>query len=116
MQADLTDEASLATAVAGSTFVIHVASPISVYQTEDEYVRPAVDGTLGVLRACKANGVRRCVITSSIAACMKPVEADKPADGIINESMWSEVPATSAGFMQMYAKSKTMAEKAAWDF
>ena len=89
----MTDEASLASAVAGSTFVVHVASPIAVFATEDEYIRPAVDGTLGVLRACKVNGVRRCVITSSVAACMKPSEADMPANGIIDESVWSEVKA-----------------------
>ena len=39
-----------------------------------------------------------------------------PANGIIDESVWSEVKATTEGFMQMYAKSKILAEKAAWDF
>lgn len=85
--------------MAGSTFVIHVASPIEVFQTENEYVRPAVDGTLGVLRACQANRVQRCVITSSIASCTRPAEADRPADGIIDESHWSEVLPETQGFI-----------------
>ena len=84
VQADLTDDASLASAVAGSTYVVHIAAPISFFQTEEAYVRPAVDGTLSVLRACKANGVHRCVITSSIAACVRPPAAEAPADGVIN--------------------------------
>ena len=112
----MTDDASLASAVAGSTYVVHIAAPITFFQTEEAYVRPAVDGTLSVLRACKANGVRRCVITSSIAACVRPIEAEAPADGIINESHWSEIPAVTTHPLLMYCKAKTMAEKAAWDF
>ena len=116
VQADLTDEASLTSAIAGATYVMHVASPLALLENEDAYVRPAVDGTLAVCRACKANGVTRMVMTSSIASCMKPAEADMPADGIIHEGVWSEVRTDCEGFMQWYAKSKIMAEKAAWDF
>ena len=79
-------------------------------------MRPAVDGTLSVLRACKANGVRRCVMTSSIAACARPAEADMPANGIRDESHWSEIPSECPNPLVMYCKSKTMAEKVAWDF
>ena len=55
-------------------------------------------------------------MTSSIAALTRPSEADRPANGIIDESCWSEVLATTKGMLQMYFKSKILAEKAAWDF
>lgn len=102
--------------MSGSTFVVHVASPIGGGQTEDDYVRPAVDGTLSVLRACRANRVQRCVITSSIAACLRPSEADKPANGVIDERHWSEVRPVSRNTMHMYGKSKILAERAAWEY
>ena len=87
-----------------------------MYNTEEEFVRPAVNGTLAVLRACKANNVRRCVITSSINTCMYPTQADRPESGVIDESVWSEVKSNPQGFFQFYAKSKLLAEKAAWEF
>jgi len=66
------------------------------------------------MKACLAAGVRRCVITSSCAAIMDVADADKPADRNFNESHWSN-PDRSQG-MANYAKSKVLAEKAAWDF
>ena len=66
------------------------------------------------MRACQQGGVRRCVVTSSGYAVFEPAEADKPADGIFNESHWSN-PDREGG-MQPYPKSKVLAEKAAWDF
>ena len=54
VEADLTDAESLRKAIEGSTYVLHVASPfvIDLPRDENELIRPAVDGTLGVLRAC----------------------------------------------------------------
>ena len=71
VQADLMDEASLTAAMAGATFIVHVASPLpgSGASTEEEYCAPAKNGTLAVCRAAHANRVRRLVITSSIASC-----------------------------------------------
>lgn len=68
-QADLSDAASLNRAIAGATYVVHVASPISGPLSTAEDYKPAVDGTMAVMRACAEHGIRRCVITSSIAAC-----------------------------------------------
>ena len=116
VQADLNDEDSMTRAIEGATYVVHIASPLQVYQTEEEFVRPAVNGTLAILRACKANGVRRFVMTSSIASCMYPSESDRPESGIIDASIWSEVKSNPQGFYQFYQNSKILAEKAAWDY
>lgn len=69
VEADLTNDSALQKAVAGSTYVVHIASPISDgYETEESIVGPAVRGTLSIVRACAENGVRRCVICSSTSA------------------------------------------------
>ena len=77
-------------------------------------VKPAVNGTLAVMKACSAAGVKRCVITSSIAACQHLASDDKPADRTFNEGHWSN-PDRPEG-LGLYVKSKTLAEKAAWDY
>ena len=72
VEADLTSDAGWGEAVAGCSYVLHVASPFPAAspEHEDELVRPAVDGTHRVLSACAAtNGaVKRVVMTSSVAA------------------------------------------------
>ena len=72
VEADLLNEESLFKAITDSTYVIHTASPFPIARpkTEDEVVRPAVEGTAAVLKACHQNKVKRLVITSSIAAIM----------------------------------------------
>ena len=59
-------------------------------------------------------GVRRCVVTSSCASIFNVASTDKPANGIFTEAIWSN-PDRPEG-MDGYSKSKTLAEKAAWDF
>ena len=108
------DEQSLITAIAGSHYVIHLASPFFFGSDESKLVTPAVNGTTYVMNACKAAGVRRCVITSSVVAVSVVAEADKPADRIYNESHWSN-PDRPEG-IAAYFKSKVLAEKVAWDF
>ena len=66
------------------------------------------------MKACKAAGVRRIVITSSCAAVQAVADADRPADQTFDESYWSN-PDRPQGMIP-YLKSKTLAEKAAWDF
>ncbi|MBB4911169.1 NAD-dependent epimerase/dehydratase family protein [Actinophytocola algeriensis] len=107
--ADLAADAGWAEAVAGCDHVLHVASPFPVGRpnSDDELVRPAVDGTLRVLRAAVAAGVKRVVLTSSTSAI-----ASGHRDGRVRtEADWSDVDRSPA-----YAKSKTLAERAAWDF
>jgi nucleoside-diphosphate-sugar epimerase len=108
--ADLELDHGWAAAVAGCRYVLHVASPFPLEDPadEDELVRPAVQGTLRVLRAAAESGtVQRVVLTSSIAA----IVAGHPDATTLTESDWSDIGACDA-----YQKSKTLAEQAAWDF
>ena len=79
VEADLNQEESLTAACAGSTYVVHTASPFYYHnKTEEELIKPAVDGTMAVMRACKAHGVKRCVITSSGGAIKYGYNLDDP--------------------------------------
>jgi nucleoside-diphosphate-sugar epimerase len=92
--------------------VLHVASPfpISVPRHEDELIRPAREGALRVLKASRDAGVKRVVLTSSFAAVGYGVE---PAGPVFTERDWTNPDAPGIG---AYVKSKTLAERAAWDF
>jgi nucleoside-diphosphate-sugar epimerase len=110
--ADLESDAGWRDAVAGCEFVLHVASPfpMGVPKHEDELIVPARDGALRVLRAAREAGVKRVVLTSSFAAIGYGHEpAEKPFD----EASWSDPNGPS---VTPYVKSKTLAERAAWDF
>jgi len=110
--ADLQKDAGWADAVAGCEYVLHVASPFppSVPKHEDELIIPAREGTLRVLRAARDAGVRRVVLTSSFAAIGygHPIQKE-PFD----ETSWTNPEGDD---VRPYAKSKTLAERAAWDF
>jgi nucleoside-diphosphate-sugar epimerase len=111
VEAELGADRGWAEAVAGCTGVLHVASPNppEVPKNEDELIRPAVDGTVRVLRACADSGtVRRAVLTSSIAAVVSG--HDRGERTVRTEHDWSDPTRTTA-----YQKSKTLAERAAWD-
>ena len=110
--ADLLADAGWEQAVAGCDYVLHVASPLPAYvpKDENELIAPAPEGTLRVLRAARDAGVKRVVQTSSFAAIGygHPQRA-APFD----ESVWTNI---DGGDVLPYAKSKTLAERAAWDF
>ena len=110
--ADLTADAGWTEAAAGCDFVLHVASPfpLNVPRHEDELIVPARDGALRVLRAARAAGVKRVVQTSSFAAVGY---GHPPLDRPFNEHDWSKPEGEG---VTAYAKSKTLAERAAWDF
>jgi nucleoside-diphosphate-sugar epimerase len=112
--ADLTDDAGWADAVGGCDYVLHVASPFPPQQPDDpdELIVPAREGTLRVLRAGLGAGVKRIVVTSSVVAVAN--SGRPPASGeAFAEEDWSDPtnPDLSA-----YGRSKTIAERAAWDF
>jgi nucleoside-diphosphate-sugar epimerase len=110
--ADLENDAGWPEAVAGCDYVLHVASPFprSVPDDENELIVPARDGALRVLRAARGAGVKRVVLTSSFAAIGY---GQKPQDAPFNETNWTN---PNAEDVQPYTKSKTLAERAAWDF
>ena len=76
------DEASITNACEGATYVIHTASPFFFTDDEDKLVKPAVAGAMAAMKACSQHKVKRCVMTSSVAAvtCVKPEEKPKPGE------------------------------------
>lgn len=110
--ADLEKDAGWPAAVAGCDFVLHVASPFParVPRHENELIVPAREGALRLLRAARDAGVKRVVLTSSFAAIGY---GHKPRSVPFNETDWTD---PNGGIMTAYAKSKTLAERAAWDF
>ena len=108
-EADLLSDEGWKEAMDGCAYVLHVASPFIIANPadENEIISPAVDGTLRVLSAAKANGVNRVVLTSSLIAII----AGK-LSGHYGTDSWSD-PDANIG---TYAKSKTLAEQAAWEF
>lgn len=111
--ADLLSDAGWEEAAAGCDYVLHVASPFPASEPKDEneLIMPARDGTLRVLRAARDAGVRRVVLTSSFAAVGYGVQ--RPAGHIYTEQDWTDAKASD---ISAYVKSKTLAERAAWDF
>jgi len=111
-QASLTDRRGWEEAIAGTDAVFHVASPVPIVRPKDpqEVIKPAVDGTLNVLNSAQTVGVSRIVMTSSVAAVNgNSVGLERRFDA----THWSD---TSSGDLSPYAASKTLAEKAAWEF
>ena len=114
--ADLLDDAGWADAVAGCAYVLHVASPFPGRQPRDanDVIRPAREGALRVLRAARDAGVRRVVLTSSFAAVGYGAQAVGPEfhERPFTEEDWTNPDAD----VSAYVRSKTLAERAAWDF
>ncbi|MEO6226246.1 MAG: NAD-dependent epimerase/dehydratase family protein [Thermomonas sp.] len=110
--ADLTDDAGWNDAAHGCDFVLHVASPFpaGIPKHDDELIVPAREGALRVLRAAHEAGVHRVVLTSSFAAVGYGHPEQQQA---FDESTWTNL---SGHDVSAYVKSKTLAERAAWDF
>lgn len=111
-QADLMNDAGWADAISGADYVLHVASPFpaTVPRREDDLIVPARDGALRVLKASRDAGVKRVVLTSSFAAIGY---GQKPQDKPFDETNWTD---PSGADVRAYVKSKTIAEKSAWDW
>ncbi|MEM9997572.1 MAG: aldehyde reductase [Bacteroidota bacterium] len=113
-EADLLDADAWHRAMEGVTHVQHVASPFFAAQPDDpdEMVVPAREGTLNVLRAATEAGVQRVVLTSSFVAVGYGVTA--PPTQPFTEERWTDT--TIADDVNPYILSKTIAERAAWDY
>lgn len=109
--ADLGADRGWTDAVAGCTYVLHPASPTpsGSQVREQDWVEPAVDGTLRVLRAARDGGVKRVVLTSAIGAVGM---GHGRTTRVFDERDWTNL----AGKVAPYQKSKTLSERAAWDF
>jgi nucleoside-diphosphate-sugar epimerase len=110
--ADLTADAGWNEAAAGCDYVLHVASPfpVDVPEHEDDLIVPAREGALRLLRAARGAGVKRVVLTSSFAAIgYGHAQVERP----FTEHDWTRPEGEG---VSAYAKSKTLAERAAWNF
>jgi len=109
--ADLLRDSGWPDAVRGSEYVLHVASPAPRREPRhaDELIVPAREGTLRVLRAARDAGVKRVVLTSSFAA----IGYGSPPVRTYTEDDWTDVSRLKG---MAYLASKTLAERAAWDF
>ena len=112
--ADLSSDVGWTEAIQGADFVQHVASPIptAVPKDADELIVPARDGALRVLKAAKAAGVKRVVMTSSMAAVAYGWGNRRPP--LLSEEHWSDD--TNLKDNTPYTRSKTIAERAAWNY
>jgi len=112
VEADLERDDGWDEAVADCTYVLHVASPILPVRPRraEDLIRPARDGALRVLRAARASGVKRVVMTSSFGAIGY---GHPPRTRPFDEALWTDIDARG---VPAYQKSKTVAEKASWDF
>lgn len=111
--ADLLDDDGWTPAAAGCDYVLHVASPLPAGMAaakEGELIRTAREGTLRVLRAARAGGARRVVVTSSFAAVGYGYA---PRAGRYDEGDWTD---PAGADVDAYTRSKTLAEQAAWEF
>jgi nucleoside-diphosphate-sugar epimerase len=109
--ADLTRDVGWDKSMQGIQQVLHVASPFPLFEPkhEDELIIPAVQGTLRVLRAAHYANVKRVVIVSSVAAVSAGHNGENKT---FDENDWSIIENNIGA----YSKSKTLAERAAWDF
>ena len=109
--ADLTGDEGWTAAAAGCEEVHHVATPIPAAQSDDpdDLIVPAREGTLRALRAARDAGARRVVLTSSFAA----VGYSSKPGAEYTEADWTDPDMPG---LPPYPRSKTIAERAAWDF
>jgi len=112
--ADLMRDDGWQEAMQGCTYVLHLASPFPLKEPRnaDDVIRPARDGALRVLDAAARAGVKRVVMTSSIVAISLPWP-DAPLGHVFTEADWTNPQRPD---LTSYVVSKTLAERAAWDF
>ncbi len=112
MEAELSSDAGWKEAVKGCTYVLHIASPFIEKEPDnaDELIAPARNGALRVLKAARDGGVKRVVMTSSFAAIGY---GHQPTTEPFTEKEWTDL---SDKHLSAYVQSKTLAERAAWDF
>ncbi|MDC1150720.1 aldehyde reductase [Gammaproteobacteria bacterium] len=107
---NLTEDTGWDEAMEGCDFLLHVASPISLERTDEDYfVQPAIDGVKRALLFAKKYNIKKVVLTSSVAAIFDSLEKKD----VYDESDWSD---TDNPHISAYSKSKTLAERAAWEF
>ena len=110
VRAELNDDDGWADAMVDADYLLHMASPLPAEAPKDEndLIVPARDGALRAIKAAVDAGVKRIVMTSSIAA----VSGGHAKSATLDDSHWSDIEKDIGA----YQKSKTIAERASWDF
>ncbi|XP_076924744.1 cinnamoyl-CoA reductase 1-like [Bidens hawaiensis] len=114
-KADLLNGESLRAAITGCDGVFHTASPvpyISILDPEVELIKPAVVGTINVLKACCEANVMKVLYVSSVSAV---AAVARPHDRLVDETFWSDQQFCRS-INDWYSLSKTKAEREAWEF
>ena len=115
-EADLLVEGSFDNAFKGCSGVFHTASPFffsGVTDPDNQMLKPAVEGTLSVMRSvCRTKSVKRVIVTSSLAAV---IVGNYSADHTFTENDWSD-PDLQRSAKMWYLLSKNLAERSLWDF
>ena len=107
---NLTEDDGWDEGMKGCDYLLHIASPLSVKAYDDDFfVKPAVAGVKRAFKFAMKHNVKKVVLTSSVAAI---IETDEDKE-YFDETDWSDLESKK---INSYAKSKTLAEKAAWDF
>ena len=107
---NLTEDDGWDEGMQGCDYLLHVASPLSIQKHDDDFfIKPAVAGVKRAFKFAKKHNIKKVVLTSSVAAILETDEDKEYFD----ETDWSDVESRQIG---SYAKSKTLAEKAAWQF
>jgi dihydroflavonol-4-reductase len=110
--ADLTRDEGWRQAVEGCAYVLHVASPVAAAgQRDEDMIPPARDGTLRILSLARDAGVKRVVVTSSSSTVCYGAQRLLPQ---YDETHWTDV--ANRRDTSPYVRSKTIAERAAWDW
>ena len=110
-EVDLNRDSGWDSAIRDCNYVLHVASPfVLTDEDEDFFVKPAVEGVQRALKFSKKHNVKKVILTSSFAAIHETLNDRQES---FDEEDWSNPNKPGISF---YAKSKTMAELAAWEF
>ena len=117
--ADLLKDEGWDRAAEGAQFILHIASPMPVYEYKNQdVIRPAREGTLRVLRAGAKAGVERVVMTSSVVTALS---SETNGEHSTDETIWTDLTAKGmnddqARGLNGYTRAKTLAEQDAWEF
>lgn len=110
IKADLSSDDNWDQAMTDRDVVLSVASPVFFDQPRDEMaaIKPALDGTLRILKAAQSKGIKRVIMTSNFGA----VGFSKKS-GVTTEKDWTD---PNEKGLSLYEKSKLLAEQAAWKY
>merc|ERR1712025_1023599 len=114
VEADLLKPETMLEACSGSDYVVHVASPFPLAppENDDDLIKPALEGTTSVMNAAIAAGAKKVVLTSSCVSIGLGYPKEKTE---FTEEYWSKTENLTVPDFNAYTKSKTYAEKKAWE-